>query len=483
MSRIQLLILWILALVAGTIFVKSGKPQSNTTSATKLEVGDTLVATSLVNTLDGLRITSGEETTTLKKIEDQWCVVEQDNFPADISQVSRLINNLSDAKVAQGVSAQAEYYNRFDLDPTTSDDGEKPQTVVLTKDGQDDITLFIGKNRESGGRGSAGRFVRLSNDDSGVYVTPQSFSALDASSKNWIVKTLSLVAEGAIKVEVSAPQDADFKAWSTSRKTTLDNLIVEGLGEQEETNTAETNSLKTVFTSSTFSELLSAEQAKEKSADKGAREVKITDSSGSVFLFTLTPEKVEAPADSEEEKTTPAEPTNYIVSFKVVNGPTRPEPPAEDASLEQKAEFEARLENMGDIKISVEKNQKTYEGRYLLMSKASLGSLVKERSELIKEKKKETPKTSVTTPPVAVPPAGTPPVGIARPQNSKRIEAVTPPIAVPQAPETTAPESPAPKKPNLTPPPLPGSELKENNSPEGSGKSEVEAPKEQPVSE
>jgi len=117
------------------------------------------------------------------------------------------------------------------------------------------------------------------------------------------------------------------------------------------------------------------------------------------------------------------------------------------------------------------------------MSKASLGSLVKERSELIKEKKKETPKTSVTTPPVAVPPAGTPPVGIARPQNSKRIEAVTPPIAVPQAPETTAPESPAPKKPNLTPPPLPGSELKENNSPEGSGKSEVEAPKEQPVSE
>ncbi|MGC6564932.1 MAG: DUF4340 domain-containing protein [Akkermansiaceae bacterium] len=469
MSRLQLLILWILALVAGIIFVNSNKAGSDTASETDLKVGDTLVSTSHVNSVDGIKISVGEDTTTLKKIDNRWSVAEQDNFPANISQVSRLITNLEDAKIAQGVTASAEYYNRFNLDPATEEDENKPQEITLSKEGEEDITIFIGKNRENRGRGSAGRFVRLGNDDSGVYVTSQAFAGLAADPKAWIVKTLSLVEEGALKIEVSAPQDADFKPWSVSRKTTLDNLTVDGLGEEEETVTNETNQMKTVFTSSNFTQLLTPGEAKEKAGENGTREVRITDSSGSVFLFTLTPEKVVIPDDAPKDEPASTEPANYIVSFKVVNGPTRPEPPAEDAPLKEKAEFEARLENMGDIKISVENNKKTYEGRFLLMTKASVGSLLKNRSDLIKAKKKETPKTTVTTPPVAVPPAGTGsvPPGIARPMEKKKIEAVTPPIAVPPNPDKTDIKPTPPKQPNLTPPPVPGSKPSETNTPEG----------------
>jgi hypothetical protein len=345
------------------------------------------------------------------------------------------------------------------------------------KEGEDDIELFLGKSREStgGSGGGAGRFVRLGNDDTGVYVTQQAFSALASDPATWIVKTLSLVEEGALKVDVSAPGDDTIKPWSVSRKSTVEDLLLTDLTEDEETKINETNQLKNLFTSTTFSELLNAEEAKEKSAETGTREVRITDSSGSVFLFTLTPEKVEVPEDAPKDQPAATEPANYILSFKVINGPTRPEAPAEDASLQDKANFEARLENMGDIAISVENNKKTYEGRFLLVNKASVTALLKNRADLVQVKKKEKPKTVVTTPPVAVPTPGGPPPGIARPM----IRAVTPPVAVPPAPPKTPATPKPPKKPNLTPPPIPGSPHTETNSPEAPEPPKVEKPKEE----
>ncbi|MEJ6642829.1 MAG: DUF4340 domain-containing protein [Akkermansiaceae bacterium] len=477
MSRLQLLILWILAIVTGIIFFNSKHVPDSLASETKLEVGDALVANSLVNTLDGLKISADGKTTTLKKIENRWSVVEKGNFPADITQVSRLINNLNETKVAQGVPASAEFYDRFDLDPVAAEDEKKPESITLMKEGEDDIELFLGKSREStgGSGGGAGRFVRLGNDDTGVYVTQQAFSALASDPATWIVKTLSLVEEGALKVDVSAPGDDTIKPWSVSRKSTVEDLLLTDLTEDEETKINETNQLKNLFTSTTFSELLNAEEAKEKSAETGTREVRITDSSGSVFLFTLTPEKVEVPEDAPKDQPAATEPANYILSFKVINGPTRPEAPAEDASLQDKANFEARLENMGDIAISVENNKKTYEGRFLLVNKASVTALLKNRADLVQVKKKEKPKTVVTTPPVAVPTPGGPPPGIARPM----IRAVTPPVAVPPAPPKTPATPKPPKKPNLTPPPIPGSPHTETNSPEAPEPPKVEKPKEE----
>ena len=105
--------------------------------------------------------------------------------------------------------------------------------------------------------------------------------------------------------------------------------------------------------------------------------------------------------------------------------------------------------------------RKTYEGRYFLVSEATIGSLNKNRGELIQPKEEEKKPVSVATPPIRVPSPGdkavnspplpginTPPPSIARPketQNKPKIEAVTPPIQVPPIPnkpkgEETTPE-------------------------------------------
>ncbi|MFT6178528.1 MAG: hypothetical protein ACI9NQ_000189 [Paracoccaceae bacterium] len=475
MTRLHLLILWILAIGAGYLFTTRKKAPDASASQTKLETGSSLFASNLVDTLDGFKIEKGEDTVTLVKKDSQWLVAELDNYPANLTFVSQALEDLRESKIAQGVLASDEYYDRFNLDPSDEEESERPDTLTLTSDGKESAKLFIGKSRESsGGRGnSAGRFIRLADDDSGVYIVQQSFARLASDPSMWINKTLTPLEEGAIKIEVSAPGDQTFKPWVLSRKTVRDNFLVEGLGKMEETKANETASFKNTFAKTTFIELLSAEDAKKRSDEKASRVVKATDSAGSTFLITVTPEKkIDKEKDTEKkpDEAAPMPATNYIVSIQVLNGPTKPEAPAADASSQDKAVFEVRVSNLADLSASVNRMGDTVAGRYFLINKASVGPLLKSRGEFIQPKKGDKPKTSVTTKPIPVPSpsdpkamtnprlnplrptSGNPPPGIARPKENKpkkpKIEAVTPPVQVPP--------TKAKPKTNQTPPPLPG---------------------------
>lgn len=478
MSRISLLILWIIAIVTGIIFVKSKDVPEDITSTTKLDVGSTLIEPDIVESADSMSVTTAGKTVNLKKVDDRWTVAEHDNFPADINRLSRVMNALRDTKIAQGVPVKAKFYDRFELDPSKEGKNSKTESIVLSKGGEEKVNIIFGKERESTGGSSetAGRFVRLSDDDSGVYVTQQSFAFLGSDPDQWITKSFPLLEEGTIKFEVTAPGDPSFKPWSVSRKTVMDNFILDGLTETEETKSNEVFPLKQQFTKLSFTSLLTPEEAKEKAAEKGQRIVKATDSAGSNFEITLTPVKIEeTKEDKPDTPTPPAKPTEYIATIKVLNGPTRPEAPAEDASIEEKSRFEARLQNMGDIEKSLAVSRKTYEGRHFLISTAATGTLTKNRQEFIKAKKVKKPKVSVATPPVKVPSSNaqtpplpgvrptTPPPGIARPQETpkqvpkKKIKAITEPIRIPPAPQPAKPEDGKIGNGTQTPPPPPGS--------------------------
>ena len=461
MSRLQLLILWVLAIGAGSYYFNSKDVPDSISKKTDLEVGSKIVSAELVETLDGLTVNSGDEQVSLKKIEGQWVVSEKKDFPANYDSMSRVIGALREAKIAQSVVASDEFYDRFNLDPSTEITEENPVTITLQKNGEDLSTIFLGKTREStgGSGGTAGRFIRLSNDKSGVYVVQESFGFLNAKPEDWINKSLTPLKEGVTKMEVTAPNDQTFKPWTISRKSVRDEFIIEGLSEKEETQTTETKSLKNVFAGATFIELVSDEDFKERANEKATRKLKATDSTGSNFLLTITPEKEKE--SKEKEKEDPANPSpppaiNYLVSIEILNGPTKPEPLGEDASLQEKAVFAERINNLATASKSVNRMRSKYEGRYFLVSQTTVGSLTKNRGELIQPKKVEKKPVTVATPPIKVPtpesgngaptrPSGinVPPPSIARPPEEikkRKIEAVTPPIQVPPIPKKPEPK-------------------------------------------
>ena len=466
MSRLQLLILWILALGAGFYYFNSKDVPDSISNKTELEVGSQIVPSDLIETVDSLTVISGDDKASLKKIDGRWVVSEKGDFPANYDSINQIIGALREAKVAQSVVATDEYYDRFNLDPATEEDGEQPDTILLEKDGKESSTIFLGKTREStgGSGGRAGRFVRLSNDESGVYVVQESFSFLNASPDNWINKSLTPLKEGVVKMEVTAPNDESFKSWTVSRESVRDDFIVEGLGEKEETKSSETAALKNLLAGATFTELITSDDYKKRANEKAARQLKATDSTGTTFSITVTPEKKTEEKEEKKEdgsNPTPAPAVDYFVSIEILNGPTKPEPIAADASVQEKAVYAERVNNLADVSTGVNRMRKTYEGRYFLVSEATIGSLNKNRGELIQPKEEEKKPVSVATPPIRVPSPGdkavnspplpginTPPPSIARPketQNKPKIEAVTPPIQVPPIPnkpkgEETTPE-------------------------------------------
>jgi hypothetical protein len=466
MSRLQLLILWILALGAGFYYFNSKDVPDSISNKTELEVGSQIVPSDLIETVDSLTVISGDDKASLKKIDGRWVVSEKGDFPANYDSINQIIGALREAKVAQSVVATDEYYDRFNLDPATEEDGEQPDTILLEKDGKESSTIFLGKTREStgGSGGRAGRFVRLSNDESGVYVVQENFSFLNASPDNWINKSLTLLKEGVVKMEVTAPNDESFKSWTVSRESVRDDFIVEGLGEKEETKNTETAALKNLLAGATFTELITSDDYKKRANEKAARQLKATDSTGTTFSITVTPEKKTEEKEEKKEdgsNPTPAPAVDYFVSIEILNGPTKPEPIGPDASVQEKAVYAERVNNLADVSTGVNRMRKTYEGRYFLVSEATIGSLNKNRGELIQPKKEEKKPVSVATPPIRVPSPGdkavntpplpginTPPPSIARPkdtQNKPKIEAVTPPIQVPPIPnkpksEETTPE-------------------------------------------
>lgn len=460
MSRLQLLILWILAIAAGLFYFKSNDVPDAMSSKTKLEIGSDLVSGKAIDSIDSFKVKIASDSVTLSKQDGQWVVAEQDNFPANINAISRILEAIRNTKVAQGVAAADEYYDRFNLDPAAEDG--KPDSITLMTGGKESATIYLGKTREAtgGSSGTAGRFVSLSDDDSGVYIVPETFGFLNAQPDTWINKTLTPLEEGVIKMEVTAPNDPTFKPWTVSRKTVMDDFLIEGLDEKEETKTNVTGTLKNIFASANFIEMINEEEFKKRANEKGTRAVKATDSGGSTFLITITPEKKD---ESEEpKKDDPAAPIpaiNYLVTIEVLNGPTKPEPLAADASVQEKAVFQQRVENLAELSASVNRMRRTYQGRYFVVNKASTGSLTKNRGEFIQPKVEKKKPTSVSTPPIGVPNqggakpkprlpgTGSPPPGIARPKDTPKkpkIEAVTPPIQVPPIPGSQPAQ---PKKP------------------------------------
>ena len=466
MSRLQLLILWILALGAGFYYFNSKDVPDSISNKTELEVGSQIVPSDLIETVDSLTVISGDDKASLKKLDGRWVVSEKGDFPANYDSINQIIGALREAKVAQSVVATDEYYDRFNLDPATEEDGEQPDTILLEKDGKESSTIFLGKTREStgGSGGRAGRFVRLSNDESGVYVVQESFSFLNASPDNWINKSLTLLKEGVVKMEVTAPNDESFKSWTVSRESVRDDFIVEGLGEKEETKSTETTALKNLLAGATFTELITSDDYKKRANEKAARQLKATDSTGTTFSITVTPEKKTEETEEKKEdgsNPTPAPAVDYFVSIEILNGPTKPEPIGPDASVQEKAVYAERVNNLADVSTGVNQMRKTHEGRYFLVSEATIGSLNKNRGELIQPKKEEEKPVSVATPPIRVPSPGdkavntpplpginTPPPSIARPketQDKPKIEAVTPPIQVPPIPNKPKGEEATPE--------------------------------------
>ena len=295
--------------------------------------------------------------------------------------------------------------------------------------------------------------MRFSDDDSGVYIVQQAFTGLNADPESWIDKKLPKI-EGILSI-ATKPKNELFEPWTVTRKTAIAEFELEGLKDGHETNPTAVAPLKNFLIASSFTSLLSAEEVEKRAEPKDAREITIKTASGISYLFTIVPEKKDAPVDDkEDDKKEKTDERNYIISFKLLTGPSDPAKPADDASEADKAGYQALFANKRVSEARYQEH-KVYEGRQFLVSNFVVNALLKNRYKM--HKSKAAPKPAAVSNPVTIPGATIP--GATRPNSTppgpgiptgnptkdnanvrKRIEAVTPPIAIPQMPKKEAPK-------------------------------------------
>lgn len=395
---------------------------------------------------------AGSEVNLVRK-EDTWRVQERNDYAANFSQISDFIRKAWELKAVQEVKVGPSQLPRLNLVEPVKD-APDAGTLVDFKDssGQRLKALLLGKKyMKQSERASplgdggfpAGRYVMVLDGKNRVSLTSDALSEVEAKPPNWLHKEFFKV-EKPRSVTVTSKDPAS--SWQLMRETETGEWKLGDLKPEEKVDTSKAGGVTSPLVSPTFVDVLAGEPSNEATGlDQATTAVVETFDK---FTYTF---KVGKLSGEQNHHLTVAVAADLLKERAAV-----PEEKAEDKTRLDK-EFSDNRKKLED-KLAAEK---VTEGHVYLVSKYTVEPLLRERAQLIAEKKEETPAPAAedgkpATPPpnsaAPVAPPAPPPPGIPPPAA----EAVTPPVSVPAPPAPGTP--PASAVPGETPPPAPPAE-------------------------
>lgn len=453
MNKRQVVVLWIVAIVlaAAAFFARSSKSKGFE-SKTERSRGQTVLADFPADQVAKIKVSSGENTTTLVRKDGKWTIEERDGYAANTSSVNEFLRSLAEVKVTEGIEAAPSYAPRFGMDPKASKPEERGTEVVLSNDAGTELAhVTLGKNLQAagddpmammmGGGGSTGRFLRNHADETGVYKVSEMFSSLSPEPQRWLNDSF-LKIEKIKSVTVSAKAQAEKVDWKLTRADENAEFTLDGAKAGEAVDTTAAGALKSLFSYARFEDVVPKDKLDGLSQPLEKRTVKIETLEGFVYTITVAPVEAEKPKETDPEAAPPEETYAMTVDVEATL-------PAERKKEEKESEEDAKAKDkaFADRKAELEKRlaaEKALAGKTFKVTKYTVDALLKSRSEIIK--KADAPAAANTMPPAGG--AFTPPVQV--PPVRKPVEAVTPPIAIPPLEEgeeaKPAEEQPAEEK-------------------------------------
>jgi hypothetical protein len=158
-------------------------------ATTDPRVGQSVLADDLAAQAARVKLGDQGKTVELARQPDgSWTVSSYHDFPADFAKLSRLITDLTGAKIRRLVTARADRLARLDFKDTS--------LALLDNTGRELWQVTLGKNAEGGGR-----YVRYGAEEKG-YLADLSLW-LDAEARNWAdTMLLNLKADDIARVEI-----------------------------------------------------------------------------------------------------------------------------------------------------------------------------------------------------------------------------------------------------------------------------------------
>jgi hypothetical protein len=390
MNRKQLLILLVLVAVLGGAGLMLHNHQKSAWQGANPSAGKKLLGDFPINDVAHVEFKQGTNALNLAKKDGTWCVRERSNYPANYPQITELLIKLGDLKIVQSDSVGQSQLARMNLVP-----GATTNSALLVdfkdKDDKPIRSLLLGKkhmrksnrpnpmmgdmdDEESGGYPD-GRYVKVGGDSKDVIVISDPLANVDPKPDQWLNKDFFKV-EKIRSVAVNFPVATN--SWKISRETETGEWKLADAKPAEQLDNAKASGAGSSLASPSFNDVSSA-KPEELGLDKPTT---VTLETFDNFTYTLKvgqktndnlPLVISVAADLPKERT-----------------PGKDEKPEDKDKLDK--EFKENHKKLEE-KLTQEK---PFEKWTYLVSNYTLDSLLKERSQLMIEKKEEPKKDDKT---------------------------------------------------------------------------------------
>jgi hypothetical protein len=384
MNRKQLIVLIVLLVVLGIVGLKLY--QSNQTSwqgGSRQGTPLKLLGELPVNDVAAIVIKGGTNQLDLVKKDGLWRVKERNDYPANFSEISGFLLKAADLKAAQTEEIGLSQLGRYKLLPPGPATNTAVQVELLDQNGKAIKSLLLGKThmRKSEGRPSPmgemgenegfpdGRYVMVGAGAKTVAVVSDPLSNLEAKPDQWLNKDFFKV-EKIRSIAVVFPVATN--SWKVARDTeTATDWKLAEAKPGEQLDSSKTSSFSYALNSPSFSDVLPADTKPEQTGlDKPTV---ITVDTFENFTYTL----------KLGQKTNDNIPMVLSVAAQLPKDrtPGKDEKPEDKARLDK--EFKDAQKKLDD-KLTQEKS---FEKWTYLVSNWTVDSLLKNRAELLVEKK------------------------------------------------------------------------------------------------
>ncbi len=389
MNRNQFFLLLALLLVLGIWGMNQWRKQSSSWSGGGAAIGQKLLGEFAINDVTQIAIKQTTNELTLAKKDELWRVAQRGDYPANFTEISGLLLKLKDLKVVQTETVGPSQLPRLELAPG----GANPPTTVEFRNTEGKVikTLVLGKKHvKSGGPRSPmddgadggypdGRYVQAGGASDSVALISDPLANLEPKAGPWLNKDFFKV-EKARSIAVTFPVATN--SWKIVRETEGGPLKLVDAAAGEELDSGKASGAGNPFSSPSFEDLATGATPDQTGLNQPTT-VAIETFDG--FNYTI---KVGGKTNE-----------NYFLTLAVSATLPKERTAGKDEKPEDKIrldkEFADQQKKLAD-KLALEK---TFEPWTYLVAGWSVDSVLKERSQLLVEKKEDPKPTEPTSDP------------------------------------------------------------------------------------
>jgi hypothetical protein len=380
MNRNQFSLLLFLVVVLGMAGLMVYNKQNDVGKSGSTELGKKLLPSLPVNDIAHIALKQGTNQLDLAKKDGTWRVRERNDYLANYSQISDFLIKAADLKVVQSEKVGPSQLGRLEL---IAGQGTNAALEVAFKDQNDKQiqALLLGKKHmqksktpspygDLGDNGwPDGRYVQVAGNSGTVAVISDALSNIEPKPDQWLNKDFFKV-EKVRSVAVEFPQPTN--SWKLSRETESGDWKLANATPTEQLDSTKTSSVSNPLSSPSFSDVDTTSKPEQLGLDKPTI---VTLDTFDNFTYTL---KV-------GQKTNENYPLLVAVSAQLPKERT----PGKDEKAEDKDKLDKQFKEQQKKLEDKLAQERAFQNWTYLVSSWTLDPLLKNRSQLLVEKKEE----------------------------------------------------------------------------------------------